>query len=94
MAAQGVIRLHKRCLGARVTPQGLQHRQQVVSKAQHLATTYVEETAVLERGFASRLCSALSFINNLGMAAITRLQDQMGSAITAGIPKETKINRA
>eukprot|EP00973_Karenia_brevis_P070350 9779554-Karenia_brevis.AAC.1 len=28
------------------------------------------------------------------MAAITRLQENISSAITAGIPKETKTNRA
>eukprot|EP00973_Karenia_brevis_P013346 1812630-Karenia_brevis.AAC.1 len=93
MAAQGVIRLYKRCLGARATPQGLKHRHEVVNKAQHLALTYVEETSVLESAFASRVCSALSFLNNLGLAAITRLQDQIGPAITAGLPKEAKTNR-
>eukprot|EP00973_Karenia_brevis_P057656 8020054-Karenia_brevis.AAC.1 len=83
MAAQGVIRLYKRCLGARVTPQGLKYRQEVVNKAQQLALTYVEETSVLESAFARRLCSALSFSNNLGLAAITRVQDQIGPASTA-----------
>eukprot|EP00973_Karenia_brevis_P063605 8840635-Karenia_brevis.AAC.1 len=48
---------------------------------------------MLERAFASRLCSALSFLSSLGISAMTRLQDEIVPAITAGIPKEAKINR-
>eukprot|EP00973_Karenia_brevis_P072482 10069417-Karenia_brevis.AAC.1 len=53
MAAQGVIRSYKRCLGARPTPQGLRHKQEVVNRAQQLALSYVEDTSVLERAFAN-----------------------------------------
>eukprot|EP00973_Karenia_brevis_P029952 4130399-Karenia_brevis.AAC.1 len=47
MAAQAVIKQYKLCLGARETPQGLQHKHRVVSKVQQLALTYAEETSIL-----------------------------------------------
>eukprot|EP00973_Karenia_brevis_P000399 57256-Karenia_brevis.AAC.1 len=56
--------------------------------------TYSENASILEESFANRLCSALSFISNLSMAAVTRLQDNISNTITAGIPKEANNNRA
>eukprot|EP00973_Karenia_brevis_P079083 10973861-Karenia_brevis.AAC.1 len=69
MAAQSIVRQYKRCLGARVTPQGMAHKHHVINRAQQLATTYTEDASILEEAFANRLCSALSFISNLGHAA-------------------------
>eukprot|EP00973_Karenia_brevis_P049474 6864528-Karenia_brevis.AAC.1 len=59
VASQSIIRLYRRCLEARHTLQGLEHKQQVVSQAKSMADTYVEAKTVLESNFAARLCSAL-----------------------------------
>eukprot|EP00973_Karenia_brevis_P081116 11249864-Karenia_brevis.AAC.1 len=59
-----------------------------------MADTYVEAKTVLESSFASRLCSALRFISNLGIAALNRLQDQVVQTITVAGPREAKHNRA
>eukprot|EP00973_Karenia_brevis_P018503 2536554-Karenia_brevis.AAC.1 len=83
MAAQSIVKQFRRCLGARASPQGLDHGHQVEQRAQQLALTYKENTSILESIFAVRLCSALSFISNLGRAAVTRLQDNISRAITA-----------
>eukprot|EP00973_Karenia_brevis_P090774 12404215-Karenia_brevis.AAC.1 len=42
VASQAIMRLYRRCLEARPTPQGIEHRQEVISQAKNMADTYVE----------------------------------------------------
>eukprot|EP00973_Karenia_brevis_P020966 2883411-Karenia_brevis.AAC.1 len=42
VGAQAIIRVYKRCLEARVTPQGWKHKQKVLDQARNLSGTYVE----------------------------------------------------
>eukprot|EP00973_Karenia_brevis_P038261 5275377-Karenia_brevis.AAC.1 len=42
VGAQAIIRLYRRCLEARDTPQGLKHKQEVLAQARSMADTYVE----------------------------------------------------
>eukprot|EP00973_Karenia_brevis_P093669 12418466-Karenia_brevis.AAC.1 len=93
VASQAIIRLYRRCMEARPTPQGLEHKQEVISQATDMADTCVEAKTVLEHSFAVRLCSALRFTSNLGIAALSRLQDQFVHAITAAGPREAKHKR-
>eukprot|EP00973_Karenia_brevis_P057582 8009008-Karenia_brevis.AAC.1 len=93
VASQATVRLYRRCLEASQTPQGLKHKQEVIGKARNLADTSVETKSVLESSEASRYCSALRFISNLGIAALDRLQDQIVQSISAAGPREAKHNR-
>eukprot|EP00973_Karenia_brevis_P054286 7542867-Karenia_brevis.AAC.1 len=75
VGAQSTIRLYKRCLEARTTPQGLIHKQQVLAQAADMAGTYVETKTVIDNRFAATICSALKHLTNMGMPALQRMRD-------------------
>eukprot|EP00973_Karenia_brevis_P007864 1067227-Karenia_brevis.AAC.1 len=77
VGAQSTIRLYRRCLEARDTPQGLIHKQEVLAQAKNLVDTYVEAKTIIDNRFAATVCSALAFLRNMGMTALNRMQEKL-----------------
>eukprot|EP00973_Karenia_brevis_P079421 11020977-Karenia_brevis.AAC.1 len=48
VGAQAIIRLYRRCLEAAVTPQGLQHKQDMLAQAKEMSGTHVEAKTVID----------------------------------------------
>eukprot|EP00973_Karenia_brevis_P019950 2737592-Karenia_brevis.AAC.1 len=48
VGAQAIIRLSRRCLEAAVTPQGLQHKQDILAQDRAMSDTYVEAQTVID----------------------------------------------
>eukprot|EP00973_Karenia_brevis_P034235 4722117-Karenia_brevis.AAC.1 len=59
-----------------------------------MAESYTETRAVIDTRFASTVCSTLRHLSNMGVPALTRLQDKLAKAIAEAIPREAKHNRA
>eukprot|EP00973_Karenia_brevis_P013642 1851584-Karenia_brevis.AAC.1 len=93
VGAQAIIRLYRRCLEARETPQGLKHKQKVLTQAKDMADTYVETKIVIDARFAATICSALKHLTNMGIPALNRMQDKLAQAITEAVRREAKHNR-
>eukprot|EP00973_Karenia_brevis_P040931 5663998-Karenia_brevis.AAC.1 len=94
VGAQALIRLYRRCLEADITPKGLQHKKVVLDEAKEMAESYTENRTVIDTRFASTVCSTLTHLSNMGVPALTRLQDKLAKAIAEAIPREAKHNRA
>eukprot|EP00973_Karenia_brevis_P037354 5149294-Karenia_brevis.AAC.1 len=94
VGAQSLIRLYRRCLEADVTPKGLLHKQEVLAKSKEMLESYNETGAVLDTRFATTVCSTLKYLSNMGVPALTRLQDKLAKAIAEVIPREAKHNKA
>eukprot|EP00973_Karenia_brevis_P085065 11805795-Karenia_brevis.AAC.1 len=93
VGAQSLIRLYRRCLEARTTPQGLIHKQKVLDQARDMPGTYVEAKTVIHNRFAATICSALKHHTNMGIPALQRMQEKLAQAITEAGPREAKHNR-